>query len=505
MHCIHCGSDNVVFRKKYPTKTGFSVQHNCKDCGKYFSLPENYNNDFEVRAQGQCYVVTAAQNNTPINTEFFETLKTYCKINNAELLVIPVKYNNPNVFISEDDVTWDAELDEYLTTTNVRIHDRLTVMGSLRINATADNPLAGLDSLSKGNSLIIGHQQLQLKTLPVQSDDIPVILTTTGVVTEKNYSISKQGAKADFNHSFSAVVVDIPEGLDEFHIRHLNFDGAGFHDLEYAYTVAGRNKSAVEALVTGDEHVIFIDPEVYDATYGIGGLVDTLKPSYIVRHDVIDCYSVSHHHYNNVFTRFAKHNTGVNDLERELNEVVDFIINTTPANTKNFIVSSNHHDHITRWLNECDPKIDLQNARLYHKLMYEMLTQTYFDPEQGGTVHPNPFELYAAPIFAKVGTTVEFLGRSETHKILDVEIASHGDVGNNGSRGSRLQFANLPSKTIIGHSHSPGINKGCYQVGTSSRLKLEYNRGASSWLNSHCIIHKNGKRQLINIINGRYR
>ena len=80
----------------------------------------------------------------------------------------------------------------------------------------------------------------------------------------------------------------------------------------------------------------------------------------------------------------------------------------------------------------------------------------------------------------------------------------HGDQGINGARGSAVSFTQIGTKSIIGHSHSPCINKGVYQVGTSSRLKLEYTHGASSWLNTHCIIYANGKRTLINVIDGEW-
>jgi hypothetical protein len=132
-----------------------------------------------------------------------------------------------------------------------------------------------------------------------------------------------------------------------------------------------------------------------------------------------------------------------------------------------------------------------------------MLEKTSFGTS--GAVYPNPFELYCSDTFSKEKLKVEFLIRNVSHKIKDIEVGLHGDKGQNGSRGSRKQLSSLPSKTIIGHSHSPGIEKGCYQVGTSSYLKLEYNSGPSSWLQTHCIIYKNGKRQLINIIKGKWK
>lgn len=40
----------------------------------------------------------------------------------------------------------------------------------------------------------------------------------------------------------------------------------------------------------------------------------------------------------------------------------------------------------------------------------------------------------------------------------------------------------------------------------NGELVLEYNRGSpSGWMNTHCVIYLNGKRALINIIDGRWR
>jgi hypothetical protein len=81
----------------------------------------------------------------------------------------------------------------------------------------------------------------------------------------------------------------------------------------------------------------------------------------------------------------------------------------------------------------------------------------------------------------------------------------HGHRGPNGSRGSARNLANIGVRSVIGHSHSPNIFRGVHQVGTSSRLNLEYASGPSSWLHCHCVIHSNGKRQLVPIIDGDWR
>ena len=92
------------------------------------------------------------------------------------------------------------------------------------------------------------------------------------------------------------------------------------------------------------------------------------------------------------------------------------------------------------------------------------------------------------------------LGRNESYKVKNWELAQHGDIGSNGSRGSLLQFRNLNTKIIVGHYHSPGRKDGALSVGTSTKLRVGYNNGPSSWLQSHVIIHGDGRAQHINFM-----
>lgn len=527
MNCPYCMSTHINAKGYGMNQSGRYRRYKCMTCSKNFTQPfeendmgqassqydavtESYVRDSEwvtKKTKGKKkFVITSAQSNSTTNQKFLKSLEIYCEKNNAVLFVIPVKYRNPSTFTDDGEYHWCSTLYDHLIENNFKLHDKLKVLGAVKINATAANPLTGLDPISKGDSVVVGHNQLQMKTLAVNQDDNPVIMTTTGTVSDRDYSISKQGYKAKFNHSFSAVLVELDDKIDAYHIRHLNFDGKGFFDLDKYYSPDGikANKEGIRALVTGDEHALFNDPEVKTMTYlAKDSITKFLKPKYIVRHDLLDCYSISHHHRNSVFTKYAKYASGTNKIEDELNKTIEFVKETSPKDAINLVVPSNHNDHLTRWLNEADPKYEPWNAVLYHKLMYKMLERTSM--EANGVSHPNPFELYCGDDFTKSGFKVEFLKRNVSFKIEDVEIGMHGDVGQNGARGSRTQLSNLPSKTIIGHSHSPGIEKGCYQVGTSSYLKMEYTTGPSSWLHTHCIIYPNGKRQLLNIINGRWK
>jgi hypothetical protein len=96
------------------------------------------------------------------------------------------------------------------------------------------------------------------------------------------------------------------------------------------------------------------------------------------------------------------------------------------------------------------------------------------------------------------------LDRTSSFVVSGWEVGQHGDIGLNGSRGSLAQYRKLNTKIIVGHYHTPGRADGAISVGTSTKLRLGYNVGASSWLQSHVIIHNNGAAQHIHFIEGEF-
>jgi transposase-like protein len=522
VHCPQCNGEKLHNRgTRLLTNGQLNKRMSCNECKIQFTVsedgvpalpqksvhiqkfveyvnPEKYSNSI-LKAKillDRRVVITSVKNGTEVDENFLAVLQNYISIMDCSLLAIPVRHKN----IGEDyNPNFDEAIVPYLFEDNLNFEDHgIKILGSLKISSSIENPLAGLDPISKGASLIVGHPQLQLRTLPRIRETYPAIVTTTGSVSKKNYTPSKAGTKADFNHSLSAAVIEFDGGF--VHIRHLNFDvkTKTFTDLSVSYSADSSDITDVEALITGDEHVIHKDDQVAQTTYSVTNpksLVNVLRPKNIVRHDVFDSYSISHHHEKNVFMKFKKFTEGTCKVEDELTETINFINDTTPSYAVSWIVQSNHNEHLTRWLTECDPKLEPWNAKVYHQLMYRMLCLV----EEGKMV--DAFQLYSRDLLNK---NIQFADRDADLYIKEILLSSHGDAGTNGSRGTRKQFSMIPTKSIIGHSHSPGIEKGCYQVGTSSKLKLEYNIGASSWHHTHCIIHKNGKRQLIFITNGKY-
>lgn len=502
--CAHCDSTNVVSKGIRGNKQRLL----CKDCGRTCSQSVlvadeqvEYVEQYSAFGKVKKYVITSCQNNAPVNQDFLASLAKFCSIENASLLVVPILYKASEC----ESISYDipSNIPHEIISSKVAIHDEIFVMGSFNFIPTAVNPLSGLESLSKGDTLIVPSPQLRMKSMAVSATRHPAILHTTGAISHPTYARTKVGEKAKFNHSYSAVLVEIDMDND-FHIRVLSAnDDGSFYDLDKLYKSTFKNpkKISIEALVTGDEHAVYADMDVLSATYtNKDSMVRVLNPKYVVRHDVLDMYSGSHHHRNNSIKTVGKRLFGLDKVEDELKITVDYLeLTNSCGNFTSIIVPSNHTDHLTKWLAEVDIKKEPWNALFYHEMMYHVLKT--LKRSESGISHADPFEIYCQWNNLE---RVQFLKPGEPFTIERVEMGAHGHEGRNGSRGSLAQYSDLSGKYIIGHSHTPGIISGAYQVGTSSILKLEYTSGPSSWAHVHCIVHSNGKRQLVRIVNGKW-
>ncbi len=452
--------------------------------------------DYVHRRTQKRYVITSVQNNVPLNRNFVKSLRHYCHHYSADLIVIPMYYK-----LYSGVPVWPSELNGHYLSRQLSLNDNLEVRGDVFIAATAKNPLAGLDNISRQKSAIFGHSQLQMKMIATPKKELPKMLHTTGSLSEKAYSKTRAGIIGDFHHSHSALIVEI-DG-DTFHVRQLNADDKGcFHDLDLKVTPRGiKSGVRVSAVVFGDIHARFLDPNVKAATWtNKDSIIKTLNPEHEVLHDVIDFYSRNHHHKGNTFLNYLKHHKKTDSVAQEIQELGEIHNELwSRKDTRYHYISSNHHDAITRWLNEADPRQDPENAHFYHSLMAQMLGSTDIVGHA-----PDPLQLCLRLLIKNYKDT-HFWGRDERFILHGIDLTNHGDKGSNGARGSAASFAKAGYKTVTGHTHTPQIEKGAYVVGCSCVLDMEYNTGYSSWLHTHCVIYPNGKRALINIINGKWR
>ena len=379
-------------------------------------------------------VVTSAQNNTRVHSQFLQSLLTYCEANEAELVVIPVHYKNVSLYTAAQEYNkwWAKPLQPYLVDENIYLGGRVEIAADTKIAATAANPLSGLQEVGGDRWQIIGHGQTAMVPVAAPVGEVPKRLYTTGSVTVRNYSRTKDGKKAEFHHTTGAVVIEIPRARDHAFVRQLGYGRGGIYDIAggelRCYSPGGVTTGhRALALTTGDEHVKFHDKGVFKATYGRGGLCDILRPQYLVRHDVLDGHAGSHHHERDPLVQFRKHHSGDNCYRRELDEVVRFLNETTPSDCTNVLVDSNHHDHLQQWLNRADANKDHQNALLIAELQRAQ-REAILEGRDA-----RPLRLYCD---GRLDVPVKWLDRAQPFLIDGVDYSQHGDVGVNGARGS---------------------------------------------------------------------
>lgn len=440
------------------------------------------------------FIISWAQNNTPINDGLLKNMEAYAKHINADIHVILGRYKNPtSVFQDEEQENWAEEIMVYSDANRHNIHKYVSIMSDIKVQPTAVNPMTGMQALSGVNSCIFGAPKVQMEMIPVLEGNVPKMMLTTGALTIQNYTDSKSGKVGEFHHTFGFAIVEIQDE-EIFHVRQVTADDTTGNFIDLFYSVENgkvKKNNEIEAIILGDLHYGHHDQVVLDSTLG---LMDKLVPNHVVLHDVFDGQSISHHEMKDPILQFGKDKLGLNDLGKEIDNMMDGL--SAFEKFKNVvIVRSNHDDFLDRWIKNEDWKRQPthKNSRLYMQFTDLLLEQAEKDPYNVKGVIP----CLINKRFPKFTT----LGRSASYKVNGGwELGQHGDVGANGSRGSLLQFRKLNTKIIVGHYHSPGRKDGALAVGTSTRMRVGYNIGPSSWLQSHVIIHKDGRAQHINFI-----
>lgn len=446
----------------------------------------------EFNKKSKSFIISWAQNNTPVHEQFLENMKAYADFINAEIHIIAGRYKNPTSVWTANQAqeeSWASEVIEYLDANRHDIHKYVSIMSDVKIQPTAVNPMTGLEGLSGINSCVFGSPKVQLETIPVLEGNAPKMMVTTGACTVKNYTDSKSGKKGEFHHTLGFTIIEI-KNAEQFFIRNVTATEDGnFIDLFYQVkeTQVSRIKE-VSAIIWGDLHYGHHDKKVFNKTLE---LMKTINPQNVILHDVFDGKSISHHEEKDPFLQYQKEMDGTNSLKKELDDLLIGLDKFKEWNT--IIVRSNHDDFIDRWLKNTDWR---KTVTPKNSLEYMQFSSAILSGEAPNGIIPwvinNKYPQFIT------------LGRSDSYIVNGWELGQHGDIGSNGTRGSLQQFRKLNRKIVVGHYHSPGRKDGALAVGTSTELRVGYNIGASAWLQSHVIIHTDSKAQHINFINGEY-
>ena len=429
------------------------------------------------------YIISSYIPNADIDSKFLNALSNYSRVTGAELLITECKYNYVNDVEEVYQLALLEELEDVLLIAGKRLNNNLKISG-YKESINVIDPLMGLESLvAKEGSLIIPFPRHRFKVVPRNLTEslTPRAIWCTGTISEPSYKDTKSGLRMSQFHLKGALVVEILSD-DIFNIRQIEWDGEGFYDLDVYYT-SGKFKKvrdSISAISMGDDHAVFQDPNIMEKTVEF---IRKYRIPHIFRHDTLDSASVSHHIEGKYLTKAMMKMTLAEELQLTANSFKEFEEEFPWA--KQYAVASNHPEHLNRYLDEGRYREDYINHILALELVYNRALG--FDPYE-----------YSMKKFANGLPNTRFLSRTSSIKIAGIELANHGDEGPSGARASSKSLGITYSGLCVGaHTHSPEIGVyGNYTNGTSTYLSLPYTKdsGSSSWLNTHTLVYKNGKR-----------
>ena len=338
-----------------------------------------------------------------------------------------------------------------------------------------------------------------MQSVPASKGEPAKFNYTTGTVTQRNYIQKKAGLKAEHHHAYGALLVEVcPDGT--WFTRQINADTDGvIYDLCLC-VLHGMVQEGNEVLAInwGDIHEYKRDDAAYQLCWGKGGMMDTLRPAYQFMHDMVDFYPRNHHETKNHHAMFTRFIQGAESVKTEMQRVADFLNWSARDFCETVVVSSNHDDAFRKWLRDAEFRQDPINA------VYFLESQlAYYKALERGDEDFNLIEWAVKGQGAP--WNIRFLGVDESFTLKNIEFGMHGHLGPNGARGNARNLAKVGRKANIGHSHSAAIEDGLYVAGVTGKLNMGYNRGPSSWSQSHIITYLNGKRAIVTFSNNKWK
>ncbi len=431
------------------------------------------------------YIIVSAVPGCAVHENFLESIKSYCKFNKAELLILPTL-----------PLSKKSELDKVLhkfgtiVQEDIKLNEKL-IISTMPIAAEQADPVSGLERLfGIDQSVIYSSPKQRLKSVASPSHDLPRVIMTTGAITKPHKKRTKRALVSNLDHVMGGLVIEVG-GPSTYQYRQIQADKDGsFIDLGTKYLPNYKKAEAkVEAIIPGDWHTGYTDPTVRSI---VVELLKKFNPKYLILHDLFDGISVNHHIEHKLLMKAML--GAQNNLAAEVQATAMELAFFEPLVKKSIVVvKSNHDEFIDRWLDAGTYVSDTTN----HLIGLELALAKASGKD--------PLE-YGVSKYTKLKKT-KFLKSDESFKISSkrIECGMHGHLGSNGARGSTISLEKAYLLSVSGHTHSPEIQRGAYVVGTSSYLKLNYNRGPSSWMQTLCLVYENGSRQLINIIKGNWK
>lgn len=444
------------------------------------------------------FFITTAVTGCLADMDFLDSIKSYCDKNQAAFLVLissdPAHNHSRGGYGSVD--TNILARGGHIVMADTALNSNLYI-STLKLSAKHIDPITGLGRIGQRNgSFIYASPKQRLKAIAVSNTKLPHMLMTTGAVTRPNYSTDNYMSErtayiAENDHVVGGIIVEI-EDNKIYHFRQVQADSNGsFIDLGKQYNADGSIESIEpEAFVLGDWHSGETDPVAKSAWIDI---TKQLGVKTVVLHDTFNGLSINHHEDHMGLLKAQRAKKNELDLESELKVLAQDLDEWSELVDSIVIVKSNHDVFLERYLQNGKYVKDPHNHKLSLYLSLALLDGK--DPLQYGV----------EMLGMKNPSKVTWLQMDDDYKVGKIQLGAHGHSGANGSRGSLNAMEAAYGHSVSGHSHTPEILRGAYQVGTSSFLKLSYNKGPSSWLHCSCLVYPNGARQLINVIGGKWK
>lgn len=431
------------------------------------------------------YIITSIQLNGRVNKNLLANLLNFAKEQGVDKIF---------TFLQRGRYIEEEVIDKLIEANNIElIHGEIKLNANLKIYDTLIlpqqiNPFFGMNrKLSRDYSYVLPSPKIRYDSI-ASTSQLPRALMSTGALTHPNYKThTAHGRKAQEQHQYGFVYIEIVNN-QIFKAYQIEATKKGdFQHLTKKYHDGKKMDSQPEALILGDWHTGDTDKWVRKESIK---MIHELNPKRVIFHDLFNGHSINHHEKGQLLAELRNLRDKRSCLEEELKAVhkeLTYFGNRFP-NQQFLVVRSNHDDFLEKYIQAKmfidDPINFLFTCKVISRI-----------------VDANKIPLQEAlSLLGDLPDNIRFTQQDESYRVYGIELANHGHLGANGSKGSPNQFNALNLKMITGHTHSPKLMENGMVVGTSTRLRLSYTHGASSWLNAHGILYSNGKYGLLTLI-----
>jgi hypothetical protein len=461
--------------------------------------PERIQKLHDAIDQHKRFIVTTAVTGCQIDTDNLAAMKNYCKRMDAHILVLVASDPAHNKFapgakygtidlnlIDDDDVSIVFE--------DIKLNSNLHI-STIKLAAKQIDQTTGMIRIAANKgSFIFASPKQRLKAVPAAMGKIPYVVMTTGAITEAdymtdNYMSQRTAWIAGEDHMLGGLILEIEDDDIYYYRQFQNDENGSLIDLGIQYNWDETTEEVSPVLIGGDWHSGSTDPLSIKCKKE---MIRQMGIKKFFMHDGFDAVPINGHEEKDVILKAQRAAAGELSLEDALVKFAEDINMLLDEVDELVVVKSNHDDMLDRYLRKGHYTTDHQN----HRLALDLAAQL---------IDGNDPLIYAAGRFGvKDMSRVKWLKLDEDYKIAGIQLGAHGHKGANGARGSLKQMEVCYGQSVTGHAHTPEIIRGAWQTGTSTVLRLSYNSGPSSWMQTDCLVYPNGARQLINIINGKW-